>query len=174
MAIRRVNRVAFVALSIFCVVAPRVSAQAVPADALRAGDHVRVWATEPRLQGAVSELRTLRADSLRLKSLRNEEVTYEGLVTVVNVGRLEVERRERGFIRTVVGIVGGGILGGVVGGALGGTLECGGSCDDEWEGFGGFLLGGATGILVGGTYGGIKLGQRPAKWHPVALPAAQR
>jgi len=143
-------------------------AQGTPFSELRAGDTVRVWAVQPRLNGQQGTFDARLRDTMRFTSLSQPvAVGYPSL------RRIDIKRgTHRSATRIVIGTVLGAAAGSIAGAFLGTAIECGRTCGDdgEWEGLGGFLLGGTVGIIGGGVAGGVIAGRhRTARWEAVDL-----
>jgi hypothetical protein len=134
-----------------------------------------VWATAPRLTGAVGLFDRVERDTLTLADLPGRSSLRGGLgVPVPALTRLDVRRGQRRSVGwSAAGVVLGAALGTVVGAYTGVLIECGSSCSDEsgdLAGLAGFVLGGGIGGLAGGITGGIIGARRRANWQPVGLP----
>jgi hypothetical protein len=175
-----VNRlvIALGAISIAAAATPSKLAAQRWADlsALRSGDTLRVWATQPRLNGTVGLLDRLERDTLGLRSFAGSRPLPAGLaVAIPALTRLDVRRGLRRSVGwSVAGVVLGAAIGTVVGAYSGVLIECGGSCSDEpgdLAGLAGFVLGGGVGGIAGGIAGGIIGARRRPYWQPVGLPS---
>jgi hypothetical protein len=153
-------------------VAPAAAGQVTPLSGLRAGDTIRVWAIDPRLNGRAGIFESPLRDTLRFSSIPQPPV----ITTAVGfpaIRRIDVKRgTHRSAGRIVIGSVLGAAAGALVGGYLGVGLECGRTCGDEgdFEGVAGLVLGAGAGIIVGGITGGVIAGRhRTARWDAVDL-----
>lgn len=155
---------------------PALAAQRwTPLSSLGPGDTVRVWATQPRLVGAVGLVDRLASDTLALADLPGRYALLgRGALPIPAITRLDVRRGyRRSGGRAAVGVVLGLAGGAVVGAAAGVLLECGASCSDEnneFAGLAGFVLGGGLGALAGAVTGGVLGARRRPHWQPVGLP----
>lgn len=150
----------------------QTSAETDPALAL--GDTVRVWASTPRLEGAIAAFARIQAADLIIMGQgaspygpgREYAVPFSG------VTRMEVLRRHRPSAgKIMLGVLVGAGAGALVGAPMGPIIECGGACDKEGklQPMVGPGLGAAIGAGIGGLLGGVVVGHARTRWQSVTF-----
>jgi hypothetical protein len=144
---------------------------------IASGDTVRVWASSPKLSGAVGVVTDLRGDTLALRDLRGRRPLGLGTpVPLPLLARLDVQRGTRpSKVAVVTGSVFGMAAVGVLGALIGVKIDCASRCEGEWEGVEGAVAGLAVGAITGGVGGGLLAGRwnRVPRWRRVGLPLRQ-
>lgn len=138
------------------------------------GDTVRVWASTPRLDGAIAAFARIQAADLVITGQgaspygpgREFAVPFSG-VTRIDV----LQRRRPSAGKILAGILVGAGVGALVGAPMGPLIECGGACDKEGKlkakvGPG---LGASIGAGVGGLLGGVVVGHTRTRWQSVTF-----
>ena len=142
--------------------------------ALVMGDTVRVWASTPRLDGAVAAFARIQAADLVIMGQGASPYGpgREFAVPFSGVTRIDVLRRHRPSAgKIMLGILVGAGVGALVGAPMGPLIECGGACDKEGklQPMVGPGLGAAIGAGVGGLLGGVVVGHTRTRWQSVTF-----
>jgi hypothetical protein len=141
---------------------------------LSTGDTVRVWAGNPRLEGAIAAFSRIQSTDLVITGQGPNPYGpgREFTVPFGSVSRIEVLRRHRPSAgKMLAGIVIGGGIGALIGAPMGPIIECGGACDREGDlqPMVGKGLGAAIGAGIGAILGGVVVGHTRTRWESVTF-----
>ena len=160
-------KVILLILLVAAIVRP-AAAQGTPLSSLRTGDTIRVWAVDPPIDGRFGIFDARLRDTLRFTDLVQPPVVSLA-VALPSVRHIAVKRGiHRSPARIFIGTVLGAAAGAAAGAVLGRAMDCG-ACnnDDDFEGLGGLVFGGALGLVVGGTTGAIITRRPTPRWEAV-------
>jgi hypothetical protein len=141
---------------------------------LAVGDTVRVWASTPRLDGAIAAFARIQAADLIIMGQGASPYGSgrEYAVPLSGVTRIDVLRRHRPSVgKIMLGVLVGAGVGALVGAPMGPIIECGGACDKEGklQPMVGRGLGASIGAGIGGLLGGVVVGHARTRWESVTF-----
>jgi hypothetical protein len=134
---------------------------------LHRDDLLRITSTSPRLDSAVSMFVDRRADALIVSRRRFHRNTYDGVIAVESIQRLDVGRRdiEAATWRPVLAM----LAGGAIGAGFTYSRTCAVHACEGPEGLG-TIFTGALGAAAGNMFGQWYFNRGKIRWTPVLLP----